>query len=198
MKKLIFSALCLFSCLASLATYAYAQDKTKPGDFNFYVLAMTDIPAFCDITNNKDKNECPPHSTAFGLHGLWPQFSYNKYPQDCSNVKLTKEEIVKWQGIYPTPTLISHEWEKHGTCSGLTADEYFEQSEKSIQKVIVPAEYQSLKTIPATETSNVLAAFVKANTGLPSDGIVIVKQKSLISEIRICLTKDGAFRSCNG
>lgn len=195
MRKISILVAFLLTCLTSLPGLVAAKDK--PGNFNFYVLAVTDIPAFCNITNNKDKNECPPHTTAFGLHGLWPQHTYNSYPSNCSTVKLTKQEIDKWQNIFPTPKLITHEWSKHGTCSGLTPDQYFDLSEKSLTKLVIPTEYQSLTTIPATEKANVVATFLKANSGLPSNGIMVVTQKSLISEIRICLTKDGAFRSCN-
>ncbi len=119
------------------------------GDFDEYVFAMSDENDFCSA--NPNKTECEPRAIggSFGmaLHGLWPDQSTdskNTY-QYCSPVT-AKELGQDWcgtnldigAGLDPSvlqaltnvmpgtlSCLYNHEWYAHGTCSGLSPDDYF-------------------------------------------------------------------------
>ena len=43
----------------------------------------------------------------------------------------------------PSRGLIQHEWETHGTCSGLGAQDYFATIEKAFTKLQIPPEYRT-------------------------------------------------------
>lgn len=68
-------------------------------------------------------------------HGLWPNFLRNKpsYPVDCDTEEvfvfenLTEKLRKELKRLYPQVVygLARHEWDKHGTCTGWSAEKYF-------------------------------------------------------------------------
>jgi ribonuclease T2 len=94
--------------------------------------------------------------------------------------------------------MMDHEWPKHGTCSGLDPASYFELSDQYRKKVVIPPGYTSARTIGAQEIPALKRALQAANPGLPEDGIQTSVAGGVLTELRVCLTKDGAFRSCGG
>ena len=104
---------------ASLSPTPGKRVKNTPGDFDFYILTLSWSPDYCAGSNVNDPQQCSlGKQLAFVLHGLWPQYTRG-YPADCSTVKLPKDAQQKFPNLYPSPKLYSHEWDKHGTCSGL-------------------------------------------------------------------------------
>ena len=64
---------------ASTADLAPAVARDQPGEFDFYVLALSIAPSFCDLTGyRKHKAQCDHPSdadyreTPLTIHGLWP------------------------------------------------------------------------------------------------------------------------------
>ena len=98
--------------------------------------------------------------------------------------------------LMPAPGLIFNEWDKHGTCSGLSGRAYFETIRKARSAVKIPDEFLDLSA-PRTIAPNELEeAFIKANPGLSNSAISVVCDKTRLSEVRICMSKDLQFRSC--
>jgi ribonuclease T2 len=98
--------------------------------------------------------------------------------------------------LMPSPRLIFHEWDRHGTCSGLSANAFFETVRKARAVVKIPADYLELDK-PITVTPEEIAqAFLKANSGLPRGAIAVTCDSKRLSEVRICLGKDFAFHDC--
>lgn len=163
--------------------------------FDYYVLALTWTPGFC--ATHRDPIECG-HGLGFGLHGLWPQYEGHGYPQNCSHAAIPAPVRAKYENIYPSPSMMDHEWPKHGTCSGLDPASYFELSDKYRKEVAIPAGYTSARTIGAQEIPALKRALQEANPGLPADGIQTSVAGGVLTEVRICLTKAGTFRTCAG
>ena len=67
----------------------------------------------------------------------------------------------------PTASLIQHEWKTHGTCSGLSAADYFAAVRKARDSVTIPDEFrapaQTLKLSPAA----IEQAFATSNPSFP-------------------------------
>lgn len=164
-----------------------------PGAFDFYVLTLTWVPSFC--AHRRGDVECSKH-LGFALHGLWPQLEGGDYPSACSNVALTPQQRAQFGGVYPDPSMIAHEWPKHGTCAGLAPADYFALSKADAATVTIPAAYRSSRTLRSADAKKLRQAFVAANPSLPAKGVNVVVAKGLVQEVEICLTKQGAFRSC--
>ncbi len=73
----------------------------------------------------------------YTIHGLWPQYNSNSYPEFCKIVQFSMSDITtlkKDLEIYWKPPnmkdpmkLWRHEWKKHGSCifTDVTQYEYF-------------------------------------------------------------------------
>lgn len=120
-------------------------------EFAHYVLALSWQPAFCET--RPDKEECVTQTAArydasnFALHGLWPNlendpnhaFGYCGVSRQLTNrdkdgdwcemprFELSDEVWTDLTTFMPgtTSCLHNHEWYKHGTCAGMSAEAYF-------------------------------------------------------------------------
>jgi ribonuclease T2 len=201
MMSLRFVGVVLMGALGLLAGTALAQDPghDEPGQFDFYVLSLSWSPSFCDAVGDRGRRQaqCANRPYAFVVHGLWPQYERG-FPQGCQvpPPALPHSIMTSMLDLMPAPQLIYHEWDEHGTCSGLEPGEYFDTVRKARAAVKVPAEYSDLTSALTVSPDDVTSAFVAANAGLTANSVVIECDKRRLREVRICLTKDLAFREC--
>ena len=185
------------------AGLASAQDRRQnaSGQFDFYVLALSWSPSFCEAAaergnRGRSQVQCErPYS--FVVHGLWPQYERG-FPEYCQrpSPRLDRNIMTSMLDLMPAPGLIFNEWDKHGTCSGLGARAYFESIRKARAAVKIPEEFLQLSEQKTIAPADLEAAFIKANPGLSSSAISVTCSSRRLSEVRICLSKDMQFRAC--
>jgi ribonuclease T2 len=98
--------------------------------------------------------------------------------------------------LMPAPRLVFNEWDKHGTCSGLSARAYFETVRKARAVVKIPDQFIELKEPLNVAPAAIEEAFIKANSGLPQSGIAVECTGKRLMEVRLCLSRDMQFREC--
>jgi ribonuclease T2 len=181
---------------------APAQDRrqNEPGQFDFYVLALSWSPSFCEASGERGtppQQQCGARPYSFVVHGLWPQYERG-FPEYCQlpAPRLDRNIVSAMLDLMPAPRLIYNEWDKHGTCSGLGARGYFETIRKVRAQVKIPEAYLDPKQILTVTPDEVEEAFVAANSGLARDAIAVTCDSRRLSEVRICVGKDLSFRSC--
>ncbi|MBN9431718.1 MAG: ribonuclease T [Bosea sp.] len=184
----------LFGLLAGLVTAA-AEDR--PGDFDFYVLSLSWSPTYCLGEGRDDRIQCGGRPYAFVVHGLWPQYERG-YPSDCAvgDTRVPRRTVDAMLDLMPSPSLIRHEWRKHGTCSGLDQRDYFALVREARAAVNIPPAFVDLDDPLTVSPEAIEAAFLKANPGLPRDGFAVICNSRRLSEVRVCMTRDLAFRPC--
>ena len=185
------------------AAVASAQDRRQnaPGEFDFYVLALSWSPSFCEAAaergnSGRSQVQCErPYS--FVVHGLWPQYERG-FPEYCQlpSPRLDRNIMTSMLDLMPAPGLIFNEWDKHGTCSGLGARAYFESVRKARAAVKIPEEFLQLSEQKTIAPGDLEAAFIKVNPGLSSSAISVTCSSRRLSEVRVCLSKDMQFRAC--
>jgi ribonuclease T2 len=194
------AALVLVLSLAPLS----AQDKRQnaPGQFDFYVLALSWSPSFCAASaeRNPDRvpqQQCGERPFSFVVHGLWPQYDKG-FPEYCQvpSPRLNRDIVASMLDLMPSPRLVFHEWDRHGTCSGLSARAYFDTVRKVRAVVKIPEAYIDLKEPLTVTPAEVTDAFIKANPGLPPGGIAVSCDAKRMREVRICISKEFGFRAC--
>lgn len=204
LSRLVIS-LTLAAGLISLAGGAKAQDKRQnaPGEFDFYVLSLSWSPSFCEeaaergSASGRSNIQCEGRPYSFVVHGLWPQYE-NGFPEYCQrpSPRLNRNIVSSMLDLMPAPGLIFNEWDKHGTCSGLTDRNYFETIRKARAAIKIPAEYLDLSEAKTVAPADVEEAFIKANPGLSNTAVSVTCNRTRLSEVRICLSKDLQFRAC--
>jgi ribonuclease T2 len=89
-----------------------------------------------------------------------------------------------------------HQWQKHGRCTGLSAQEYLALSRRAYGSVAIPPVFRTLDRDVTLPASVVEEAFLDANPGLAPDQITVTCKGDMIAEVRLCLTKDLEPRRC--
>lgn len=194
------------SFLFIFAVTALAQDRrqNEPGKFDFYVLALSWSPSYCEAAKERRPNRAPDRQCAgrpfsFVVHGLWPQYEQG-FPSYCQvpAPRLRRSIVSANLDLMPSPSLIFHEWDRHGTCSGLSAEAYFETMRKVRSAVKIPDDYLQLAQPITVSPEEVAEAFVKANPGSTRATFAVACDNKRLTEIRVCMAKDFSFRDCGG
>jgi ribonuclease T2 len=198
----------LASLALTLASPALAQTtgqepRNQAGQFDFYVLSLSWSPSFCAAAAELNPGgpapapECGAHAYSFIVQGLWPQYE-SGFPQDCQvpAPRLNRAIVSSMLDLMPSPRLVFGEWDRHGTCSGLAARNYFDMVRKARELVAVPAQYGDLQRPLDVSPAAVKDAFIKANPGLSPGGIAVSCDTERLTEVRLCLSKDLKFRAC--
>ncbi|MEP4273664.1 MAG: ribonuclease T [Roseibium sp.] len=171
----------------------------EAGDFDFYVLALSWSPTYCKQEGqNASRHQCDvSNAFRFVVHGLWPQYERG-YPESCPGApqRIDRRIAVSMEDIMPSHNLVFHQWRKHGTCSGLPPEEYFDLTRRAYEKITVPGVFRTLDKPGKSAPATVEKAFRLANSGLREDGMAVTCDRGELEEVRICLTRDLEFRAC--
>jgi ribonuclease T2 len=170
-----------------------------PGQFDFYVLSLSWSPTFCESNSGRrgsDEQCNRGRPFAFVVHGLWPQYEQG-FPKYCGEAPWIDRELIRsMTDIMPAYGLILHEWKTHGTCSGLSADEYFKTVRRASEHVKIPARFVRINSAVTVSPDEVERAFIEANPGLADDMIAVTCDSRRLREVRVCMSKDLKFRAC--
>lgn len=186
-----------------LTTPAPKAAAKADGDFDYYVLVLSWSPTHCssDAGRGRDDDlQCRSgRPYGFVLHGLWPQHERG-WPQYCETDEpraVSARNMAAALKISPSEKLVQHEWEKHGTCAGLSQDDYFAAATLAVEAVKVPKAYKQPARPIVTTPNDVKRAFLDANPALASDGLSATCSRNHLAEIWVCLDKELAPRSCS-
>ncbi|MDM7932490.1 ribonuclease T2 [Tabrizicola sp.] len=189
--------------LVALAALCWASgagaDGERAGAFDYYVLSLSWSAAWCALEGDARRDpQCDAgKGVTFVLHGLWPQHETG-WPSWCRTGERdpSRAMTAAMTDIMGGAGLAFYQWKKHGRCSGLSAEAYFQTTRQAFETVVIPDLFHAVSrplTLPASVIED---AFLEANPGLSADQITITCKSGLIQEARICLTKDLAPRRC--
>lgn len=183
----------------SVAPTPVAALPKASGKFDFYVLALSWSPSYCEAEGTgANPQQCSSgRPYAFVVHGLWPQFERG-YPTDCkTDIERVPQELASTlYDIMPSLGLIGHQWRRHGSCTGFNQSDYFATLRAARERVVIPSEFQRLQSHKTVSASSVEQSFIAGNSGLATDSISVSCDKRLLREVRICMTRDLKFRAC--
>ena len=190
----------LVALLPSWPAGAQDERQNRPGQFDFYVLSLSWSPSFCEAAGERGtppQQQCAARPYSFVVHGLWPQYEHG-FPEFCQvpAPRIDRNIVSTMLDLMPAPRLIFQQWDKHGTCSGLSPVAYFETVRKVRALVKIPSEFVGLKEMLTVTPDEVEEAFVNANPGLTRDAVSVTCDSRRLSEVRICVGKDFRFRAC--
>ncbi len=197
LKRLIITTSVLLTTTS--VSGAYAQSKGTPGKFDFYVLALSWSPDYCAAKGENDPSQCKQgKKLGFVLHGLWPQYQKG-YPANCTTETLPSEVKQQFPNLFPSAKLYNHEWEKHGSCTGLTPAQYLALSKQKKDSVTIPTDYIKPNKPFRTTINKLQSDFTGANPAFTSQSIAPYCSGSgrFLQEIFVCFTKDGKPGPCS-
>ena len=177
---------------------AARKKKLATPAFTYYLLTLSWAPDFCaQAGSHSDPAECAPgRKLGFVVHGLWPQADTARGPENCGGSPVSNSIVQLMLNYIPTASLIQHEWTTHGTCSGLSAADYFAAVRKTRDSVKIPAQFQSPAQTLKLSPQALEAAFSAANPSFPKTAFRTSCTGGTLQEARICFGKDLAPRAC--
>lgn len=178
---------------------AAAAEGERAGEFDYYVLALSWTPSWCAIEGDaRGSEQCAPgQGFGFTLHGLWPQYETG-WPSFCPTTErnpsraMTRDEA----NLYGSSGLAWHQWNKHGTCSGLSAADYYALAELAYDRIERPTLLRQLDREVALPARVIEEAFLEVNSDFSDQMMTVTCRDGRIQEMRICLTRDLEPRMC--
>jgi ribonuclease T2 len=196
------NAVVVLVSLGLMAGGAAAQDRrqNQPGKFDYYVLSLSWTPSFCEESGERGQSptqECGTRPYGFVVHGFWPQYERG-FPEFCQvpAPRLDRAIVSSMLDLMPAPRLIFREWDRHGTCSGLSPHAYFDTIRRAHATVRIPEAYLDVARRLTVGPNEVADSFVKANPGLPRDAVSVSCDGTRLTEVRICMSKELGFHDC--
>ncbi len=168
------------------------EGDNEPGDFDFYVLALSWSPGFCDTGGaEKARAQCADGADlGFVVHGLWPQYNHG-FPEDCGGISSPSYLALQAvQGLYPDEGLARYEWRKHGTCSGKSPTDYFADVRKARAAITIPPAFTAANQTQTWTPLDIQRAFIAANPRLRPGMLAVECNRGELDEVRICMSKD--------
>jgi ribonuclease T2 len=175
-----------------------AETTPSGSSFDFYLLNLSWSPEFC--YSHRNAIECAAHA-GFVLHGLWPENNDGSYPEGCSNAA-GPADAAQYRDIYPDPGLLEHEWQTHGTCSGLGPDAFFQTARSAFRAVAIPATLNTLTAQTSLPPDQIIDLFTASNPAIPRSSFVVSCGHNYLTAVEVCLDKSlrpvtcSAVRSC--
>jgi ribonuclease T2 len=153
--------------------------------FDFYLLNLSWSPEYCH--SHPSAAECAAHAS-FVLHGLWPENAGGQNPENCSNAPGPSDPSA-YRDIYPDAGLLEHEWSTHGTCTGLSPDEYFNEARAADHFVAIPASLSHLTSQVSMPPNQILMLFTQANPLIPRSSFALTCGSNYLTAVEVCLDK---------
>lgn len=96
----------------------------------------------------------------------------------------------------PSPELLQHEWDRHGSCMSRSPEAYFDQAATLHQNVRFP-DMAALAANRHLTVGELRRAMSVANVRVPVDAIAITQNRGgWLSEIRLCLNIRFRAQAC--
>lgn len=192
-----------FAAAFALATglSAPAQAQNRAGEFDHYVLALSWIPAYCAQDGDARQDERCESGARVGwrVHGLWPQHAGGDWPEYCNtnHRNPSRQDTAAEADIFGSGGSAWHQWNKHGRCTGLSAQQYYALTREAFARFDLPEVFEQIDRRLSIAPQVVEDAFIDANPELNADMMTTSCRSNALTEVRICLTSDLEPRACD-
>lgn len=183
-----------------LALYAMlSRPPVADADDGYFILAVSWTPSWCAREGDaRDDDRCARGSGAGWLvHGLWPQNPDGTWPEFCDTAHAapSRAQTAGMVDIMGSSGLAWHQWRKHGTCSGLNADAYFDATRRAFNRFQFPR--QAAQADQRVQSADLIGTLQQANPSLQDDMMFATCHSGNLQELRICLTRDLGPSRCD-
>ncbi|HET8940986.1 MAG TPA: ribonuclease T2 [Rudaea sp.] len=200
-RSMIALLVCALSTGVAVAhSHSHHKQKSSSHHFDYYLMSLSWSPSYC-ATHPHDAIQCGHPGFGFVLHGLWPENRNGSWPQHCDTHAAPDETTIKRTlAFMPSRRLIEHEWQTHGSCTGLDPSAYFAQADRAFASVRIPAVLHAPRKPPDLSANELIRAFLQTNPGLGKNMIsVACRDGNELTEVRVCLNKDTLSpQACTG
>lgn len=171
-----------------------------------YALALSWSPQHCanvDAHSPKHHFQCALNNFGFVVHGLWGQHSRARgkcaQPRHCAASLVSEDTVRKTLCTVPGVELIQAQWQKHGSCTGLSQAPYFEKTRALAAALTKPDIVRLADARDETTAGAIVQAFVAANrhNGLFAEAVAVrVGHRNAFQEVLVCYNLQFQYAAC--
>ncbi|XP_053211264.1 uncharacterized protein LOC128394915 [Panonychus citri] len=121
-------SICLIVVTFASGVLSASDSCQKDKAFDIALLSVQWAPGICANSDRK----CVKYGNEFTIHGMWPNYADNSYPQFCCYQQYLNKGVLDpirskmdahWRSLYDQDSwsFWIHEWKKHGTCAKFSA-----------------------------------------------------------------------------
>ncbi|HEX5276117.1 MAG TPA: hypothetical protein VFW42_00440 [Fluviicoccus sp.] len=183
-----------------MAVSAVGEETPQP---HYYTLSISLAPALCKLhPENRELRICQEGYSVI-VQGYWPEREDGRKLQNCSrehpDLSPVQERVL--EKLMPDDPMRAKEWQKHGSCTGMTAREYFRALMSSANRLRLPSQINSEGKDQVMDRNHLVAEIMRLNNGLPEKGIYLrcngpENNNQLLTELRVCYKPNGQFTEC--
>lgn len=164
-----------------------------------YLLALYWSPEACraGIPESDKAIQCQANRFGFTVHGLWPNGPDRVHPRYCRTSPPMRVKTVKANlCMTPSPWLLQHEWQAHGTCNWRTPEAYFKKARQIRERLDVPDLDPGVDEI--ITAGEIREAFIQRNRGMTRDGLNVRIKQGRLTEVWVCMDLKYRLAACRG
>ena len=198
-RRALASVAAALAFLGLSASFAASLPPVATAPFDYYVMTLSWSPGFCDLGGAaKAPQQCAAGAgNGFVVHGLWPNSRSGPNPEDCDYADPSSVQLSAARGLYPSQGLARYEYLKHGTCTGLSARDYFAAVRHARDQLAIPSMLQAPSERQRLSPHAIERAFIDANANLKPTNMAVTCVRGELVDVRFCLTRDlRAFATC--
>ncbi len=187
--------------LSCLSLTARAEETAEPA--HYYTLTISLAPAFCQLhPERRDMRQCQEGYSVI-VHGLAPEREDGKAAENCSKappaLSPVQERVL--ERLMPDDPLRVNEWQRHGSCTGMSAQDYFRMLMAYANKLKLPEQLNKEGSDQVLDRNLLVTEIMRMNNGLPTKGIYLRctrknDEMPMLTEVRVCYKPNGQFTEC--
>lgn len=196
MLSLIVGTLCgLFSISV------YAEDNATPPSSFTLIIRMT--PAACALDPALQKLRQCQDGFTLTISSLQAERAGGRRVENCSreqtNLSPLQERVV--ERVMPDKQLRDEDWQRNGSCTGMTPNVYFRTIATYAQRLKVPSELASPRDTVLTK-SHIVSKLQQLNPGLTEKSLLLRctvesgRDLPVLTELRACYNTQGQYDMC--
>jgi ribonuclease T2 len=193
----------LVSALSSLfCMTAHAADETvsPPSSFTL-IIRMT--PAACALDPDLQKLRQCQDGFTLTISSLQAERASGKRLENCShdqtNLSPLQERVV--ERVMPDKQLRDEDWQRNGSCTGMSPTVYFRTIATYAQRLKIPSELASPRDTVLTK-SYIINKLQQLNPGLTEKSLLLRctaesgREFPVLTELRSCYNTQGQYDAC--
>lgn len=191
--------------LVGASSCAQAAQPAQPALRPFgYTLVVNLTPAMCALNPAFKRFRQCQEGFSLTISSLQPQLPKGKSAENCSqadaNLPPLQERIV--ERVMPDEQLRNADWQRIGSCTGMSARTYFRTIASFADRLRVPAEFSAEGQL-VLDRQKLINQLIELNSGLQPDGIQLRCASSgrndspVLTELHICYNLKGQYARCS-
>ena len=187
------------ACFAAIVR----ADEAAQVQPHYYTLSISLAPALCQLHPENRQLRICQEGYSIIVQGFWPESQDGRRVRNCSreNPELSPVQERVLEKVMPDDPLRAREWQRHGSCTGMTAQEYFRALMSRANRLRLPSQINKEGRDQVMDRSQLVSDIMKLNAGLPEKGIYLrcnlQEGTPLLTELRVCYKPNGEFTECS-